>query len=77
VRQLHEHHASRCEQLLSHCTTPKTAAELIPVIFERDIPDPHQVMFAMGEAIAHLNLLETQGRLARHVDAGITRYVIQ
>ena len=77
VRQLHEHHASRCEQLLAHCTTPKTAAELIPVIFERDIPDPHQVMFAMGEAIAHLNLLETQGRLARHDEAGLTRYVIQ
>ena len=75
VRQLHEHHDSRCALLLANCTTPKTAADLIPVIFERDIPDPHQVMFAMGEAIAHLNLLETQGRLVRQVECGITRYV--
>ena len=75
VRQLHAHHADRCARLLAACDTPKTATELIPVLFDRDIPDPHQVMFAMGEAIAHLNHLEHQGRLSRTTADGITRFV--
>jgi glyoxylase-like metal-dependent hydrolase (beta-lactamase superfamily II) len=74
VRQLHAHHAARCELLLAHCETPKSAAELIPVLFEREIPDPHQVMFAMGEAIAHLNHLLHSGRLTRVSTDGIHRY---
>ena len=76
VRQLHEHHAARCAALIAPCRQPKTAAELIPVLFERDIPDPHQVMFAMGEAVAHLNMLAHQGRLRRIDEAGVTRYVV-
>jgi glyoxylase-like metal-dependent hydrolase (beta-lactamase superfamily II) len=65
VEQLHEHHVSRCDLLLAACATPQSAAELIPVLFDREIPDPHQTMFAMGEAIAHLNLLEHRGELQR------------
>lgn len=76
VDELHAHHANRCEVLLAACAEKMSATELIPVLFDRDIPDPHQVMFAMGEAIAHLNLLETQGRLVRTIERGITRYVI-
>ena len=74
IDQLHEHHANRCEILLAACGEKKTAAELIPVLFDRDIPDPHQVMFAMGEAIAHLNYLEHAGHLIRTTEAGINRY---
>ena len=74
VRQLHAHHADRCARLLAACTAPRSAAELIPVLFDRDIPDPHQVMFAMGEAIAHLNHLEHQGRLERCEDGPTIRY---
>jgi glyoxylase-like metal-dependent hydrolase (beta-lactamase superfamily II) len=75
VRALHTHHDERFALALAHCTVPRTATELIPVLFERDIPDPHQVMFAMGEAVAHLNYLVHQGRLSREVSAGVIRYV--
>ncbi|HZV55698.1 MAG TPA: MBL fold metallo-hydrolase [Rhodocyclaceae bacterium] len=75
VDQLHAHHAARCDDLLIACTAPKTAAELIPVLFPREITDPHQTMFAMGEAIAHLNYLEQARRLERVTENGIIRYV--
>ena len=75
VDQLHAHHADRCADLLAACDAPKTAAELIPVLFPREITDPHQTMFAMGEAIAHLNYLHHQRRLERTEENGIIRYV--
>jgi glyoxylase-like metal-dependent hydrolase (beta-lactamase superfamily II) len=76
VDQLHAHHAQRCELLLTACHgTPKSAAELIPVLFDREIPDPHQTMFAMGESIAHLNYLEHAGSMQRIEENGLVRYV--
>jgi len=58
IEQLQAHHAERCEALRRACDpTPKNAAELLPVLFQRDITDPHQLLFAMGEAIAHLHYL--------------------
>jgi hypothetical protein len=77
VRQLHEHHAARCALLSEACSLPKSATELIPVLFDRDIPDAHQTMFAMGEAIAHLNYLEHRGELRRIAssDDGVIRYL--
>ena len=78
VEQLHAHHAQRCALLLDACRgTPKSAAELIPVLFDREIPDPHQTMFAMGESIAHLNYLEHAGKLQRIEEAGLIRFVSQ
>jgi glyoxylase-like metal-dependent hydrolase (beta-lactamase superfamily II) len=77
VRQLHEHHAARCALLGEACSTPRSATELIPVLFDRDIPDAHQTMFAMGEAIAHLNFLEHRGELRRVASSadGVIRYL--
>lgn len=77
VDQLHAHHSERCALLMAACTTSKHAAELIPVLFERDISDPHQVMFAMGEAIAHLNHLMHAKRLHRLHDTAddVIRFV--
>ena len=72
---LEEHHRNRCEVLLAAAPTPKTACELLPLLFDRDIMDAHQLMFAMGETIAHMNYLEEQGRLKRIEDDGIARFV--
>jgi hypothetical protein len=47
------------------------------VLFDREIPDPHQTMFAMGESIAHLNYLEHAGKLQRIEKDGLVRYVSQ
>jgi glyoxylase-like metal-dependent hydrolase (beta-lactamase superfamily II) len=45
-------------------TGRSSACELIPTLFKREL-DAHQIMFAMGEAIAHLNYLEHKGRGVR------------
>jgi glyoxylase-like metal-dependent hydrolase (beta-lactamase superfamily II) len=71
----HAHHEERLALLESTCTNPQCAAELLPTLFEREL-DAHQTMFAMGEAIAHLNRLEHAGRLRRIVgDDGVSRFV--
>jgi hypothetical protein len=53
---------------------PVTAAQLLPILFRRSL-DSHQMTFAMGESIAHLNLLWRQQRLGRHLGKdGIIRF---
>ena len=76
VAELHAHHAERCTVLLNACRgKPHSAAELIGVLFNREIPDPHQTMFAMGEAIAHLNYLEHAGKMQRLEENGLVRFI--
>lgn len=78
VDELKAHHAARCADLLAACAAgPKSAAELLPVLFGRPIEDAHQTMFAMGEAIAHLNYLEKRRHLERLVENGTIRYASQ
>jgi glyoxylase-like metal-dependent hydrolase (beta-lactamase superfamily II) len=67
VAQLEAHHRERCDALLDAFTTPRTAAELLPTLFPREL-DTHQVMFAMGEAIAHLNYLVGKEALRSSAD---------
>ena len=74
IAELQAHHRDRCAGLLAACGTPKTAAELIPVLFLRDISDPHQLLFAMGEAMAHLNYLHQSGALLRELDNGVFKF---
>lgn len=75
VAELQAHHEARCLDLLAACAEgPRCAGELLTVLFGRPIEDPHQTMFAMGEAIAHLIYLEHQRRLVRRVENGIIRY---
>ena len=75
VQALHDHHKDRLEALENSCKqAPKSAAELLDVLFNRAL-DTHQTMFAMGEAIAHLNYLEGVGSLTRTIDAdGVVRF---
>jgi glyoxylase-like metal-dependent hydrolase (beta-lactamase superfamily II) len=74
VAQLEQHHRSRCDELLGACSEPRSAWELAPVLFPREL-DTHQTMFAMGEAIAHLNYLEQARALTRVDENGVIRYV--
>lgn len=75
VAALHAHHEDRLRALENSCEhAPKSAAESLDVLFQRAL-DTHQTMFAMGEAIAHLNYLEQAGRLSRSIDAdGVIRF---
>ena len=75
IAQLHEHHERRLERLLEGCAQPITAHEAIPLLFKRQLDD-HQLMFAMGESIAHLHYLQAQGKVRRETDsAGVRRFV--
>jgi glyoxylase-like metal-dependent hydrolase (beta-lactamase superfamily II) len=75
VDQLREHHAARLSELEAAATTPKTAAEIVPLLFRREL-DLQQRFFAMGEAIAHLNHLWHGKRLERLVgNDGTIRFV--
>ncbi len=65
VMQQHAHHAARLAEVLSACATPKSAAEVVPVLFRREL-DLHQLTFALGESLAHLHALWYEGKLARH-----------
>jgi glyoxylase-like metal-dependent hydrolase (beta-lactamase superfamily II) len=70
---LHEHHAARLQEVLAACAQPVSAAQIVPVLFRRALDD-HQMSFAMGEAIAHLNHLMHRGRVARREQDGILRF---
>jgi len=70
------HHESRCEKILHACqASPKSAAELVPFVFTREL-DPHQMGFAFGEVLAHVNHMLRRGALKTIASAdGIHRTV--
>ncbi len=65
--QLAEHHQKRLADLVAALDTAKTAADILPVLFRRPL-DQHQLVFAIGEAIAHLHYLWYQGLVTRTSD---------
>ena len=69
IAQLERHHRARLDKLMAACDRPRTAAELLPEMFNRKL-DGHQIVFAMGETIAHLNHLMHRGVLERTDAAG-------
>lgn len=74
VAALHQHHRERMEQLVAALDAPKTAIEVLPVLFRRDL-DMHQTFFAIGEVIAHLNHGVATQRLRRlHGSDGLIRF---
>ena len=75
IGELEAHHRDRCTDLQDACGRPMSAADLIPVLFPREITDAHQTMFAMGEAMAHLNYLEQAGALTRIVEQDQIRFI--
>ncbi|MGE5386193.1 MAG: MBL fold metallo-hydrolase [Betaproteobacteria bacterium] len=75
VEALEAHHSERLQALETACVTPQSAASVLSTLFPRPL-DTHQIMFAMGEAIAHLNFLEARGRLTRVPGAdGVVRFM--
>ena len=75
IAQLRQHHAERLDELLQACGQQALCAhDALPLIFQRTL-DVHQTTFAMGEAVAHLNLLWLSGQLQRQRGAdGIERF---
>ena len=61
---LRTHHDDRLAETVDALGEPRTGVELIPVLFRRPL-DVHQLGFAIGEVLAHLHLLESDGAVAR------------
>jgi glyoxylase-like metal-dependent hydrolase (beta-lactamase superfamily II) len=75
IDELAVHHALRCEELLASLDRPKSAVDLLPVLFRRQL-DAHQTAFALGEALAHLHYLEARRALDRITGPdGVDRFV--
>jgi glyoxylase-like metal-dependent hydrolase (beta-lactamase superfamily II) len=76
IDQLLRHHDERCSEVLQACAgTPRSAAELLAVMFKREL-DMHQTTFALGEAVAHVHALREVGQLKQVLlGDGVIRYV--
>jgi glyoxylase-like metal-dependent hydrolase (beta-lactamase superfamily II) len=68
IAQLQAHHAARLEECVSACSEPRSAADIVPLMFRRPL-DAHQLSFALGEALAHLHKLWAAGILRRVTEA--------
>lgn len=73
--QVLEHHAEQFALLTGHLgqVGRATAAELVPVLFPR-LRSPVDRLMALGETIAHLNLLHQDGTLLRTPGEGKIAY---
>ncbi|MET0388172.1 MAG: MBL fold metallo-hydrolase [Polyangiales bacterium] len=71
---LRSHHLEKLDLVASACNTPKTAGELLPVMYRRPLDGIHYLL-AMNEALSHLEYLVSQHRLTCQIDAtGTHRY---
>jgi len=74
IEALRAHHDERLAETLGALAEPRSAADLLPVLFRRQL-DTHQLSFAIGEALAHLNYLEAAGSITRTLGAdGVERF---
>ena len=73
IKQLADHHEERCRMIAAACLdAPKTSAQLVPVVFHKHVLDAHQMGFAAGELIAHVNYMLVEGRLiAEEIDGAL------
>jgi glyoxylase-like metal-dependent hydrolase (beta-lactamase superfamily II) len=77
IESLTAHHQARCGEVIAACDIPKTAFEMVKVLFRRAL-DRHQTGFALGEALAHLNFLMYEGTLDRiRGEDGVDRFICE
>lgn len=69
IEQLRDHHAARLEEVVAACAEPRSAADIVPLMFRRPL-DAHMLSFALGEALAHLHKLWRDGIVRRETDSG-------
>jgi glyoxylase-like metal-dependent hydrolase (beta-lactamase superfamily II) len=74
VAKTRAHHAERCERLLDGLNgRSRTAAELIPAIWDRTL-SPFHYRFALFEVLAHLEHMARTGPVSASEEAGVTRW---
>jgi hypothetical protein len=74
IDDLTSHHEEQLAKVQERCREPQTAAEMLPVMFRRELKGMH-LFLAFGEALAHLEYLVVAGRVDRVEAAGVIRYV--
>ena len=75
IDDLKSHHYEQLSKLVVACRDPKTAFELLPTMFRRELAGMH-FFLALGEAVAHLEMLAFDGKLRREESEGVMRYVV-
>ncbi len=75
IEQLSGHHGERCGLIAEGCRAqPMSVADLVPHLFTRAL-DPHQMGFAFGEVLAHVNYMQGRGELVLEPgNDGVYRY---
>jgi len=74
LQALQEHHRRHLENLAEACARPRRAVDLMPLMFSRRL-EGVQAFLAIGECLAHLNYLISQGQLERSLaEDGQYRY---
>ena len=75
IDELIAHHGQRCGLIADACRrAPSTVTDLLPHVFEREL-DPHQMGFAFGEVLAHVNYMLGLGELrAEPGNDGVHRF---
>ena len=75
IKQLADHHEERCRLIADACREqPKTSRELVPVVFNKHVLDEHQMGFAAGELVAHINYMIVEGRLTAETRDGVLQF---
>ncbi len=75
IEDLIAHHHEQLKKVTHACREPKTALDILPIMFRRPLKGMH-FLLAMAEALAHLEYLVSEARMRREPDAaGIVRYV--
>ncbi len=69
-----DHHRERLQQLKHACSTPKSAIDLLPVLFDRELGE-HDMGLGIAEGLAHCHYLVGTGELERQIGKdGVWRF---
>lgn len=66
-RSIRDHHHVRLDRIVAVAAEPRTARDIAGDVFPNAINGNH-ARLAVSESLSHLRLLETDGRVRRHVD---------
>lgn len=66
--QLKHHHEERCHVILKACTEPLTAIDIMRILFSHRELSPIDEIMALGETMAHVNLLLERQHLSHSID---------
>ncbi|MGL3106211.1 MBL fold metallo-hydrolase [Bradyrhizobium sp. BR 1432] len=75
IKQLADHHEERCRLIAEACReVAQTSRALVPVVFNKHVLDEHQMGFAAGELVAHVNYMIVEGRLTAETQGGVLQF---